>query len=188
VTVCTWTRHLSLSWARLIHCTLFRTVYLISSLVIGSILWLGIPSAFFPSGFRTKILYAFLFFPYVLHALPISFSWLFLYYFLSVLFSPVSCCFLLLPAASYCFLLLPVASCCFLLLPIASCWFLLLPIASCCFLLLLGASVFLPAPSLRTQSACCSRNVSFSRMILLHGITDVFYTTLQDFSTVAPVI
>jgi hypothetical protein len=35
---------------------------------------LGLPSGLFPSGFPTKILYAFLFSPYVLHALLISSS------------------------------------------------------------------------------------------------------------------
>jgi hypothetical protein len=35
---------------------------------------LGLPSGLFSSGFPTKILYAFLFFPYLLHALPISSS------------------------------------------------------------------------------------------------------------------
>jgi hypothetical protein len=35
---------------------------------------LGLPSGLFPSGFPTNILYSFLFFPFVLHALPISSS------------------------------------------------------------------------------------------------------------------
>jgi hypothetical protein len=34
---------------------------------------LGLPSGLFPSGFPTKILYEFLFSPWVLHALPISY-------------------------------------------------------------------------------------------------------------------
>jgi hypothetical protein len=36
---------------------------------------LGLRSGLFPSGFPTNILYAFLFTPFVLHALPISSSW-----------------------------------------------------------------------------------------------------------------
>jgi hypothetical protein len=35
---------------------------------------LSLPSGFFPSGFPTNILYAFIFSPFVLHALPISYS------------------------------------------------------------------------------------------------------------------
>jgi hypothetical protein len=37
-------------------------------------LYLGLPSGLFPSGFSIKILYPFLFSPFVLHALPISSS------------------------------------------------------------------------------------------------------------------
>jgi hypothetical protein len=49
--------------------------YLRSILILSTNLRLGLPSGLFPSGFPTNILYAFLFSPFVLHALPIS-SWL----------------------------------------------------------------------------------------------------------------
>jgi hypothetical protein len=48
--------------------------YLRSYLILSSYLRLVLPSGLFPSGFRTKILYAGLFSPCVLHALPISSS------------------------------------------------------------------------------------------------------------------
>jgi hypothetical protein len=43
-----------------------------SILILFSHLRLGLPSGLFPSGFHTKILFAFLFFPCVLHVLPIA--------------------------------------------------------------------------------------------------------------------
>jgi hypothetical protein len=45
-----------------------------SILVISTHLRLGLPSGLFPSGFSTNILYAYLFSPFVLHALVISSS------------------------------------------------------------------------------------------------------------------
>jgi hypothetical protein len=43
-------------------------------LILSTHLRLGLPSRLFPSGFPTNILYALLFAPFVLHALPISSS------------------------------------------------------------------------------------------------------------------
>jgi hypothetical protein len=43
-------------------------------LIISSNLRLGLPSGLFLSGFPTKTLYSLLFYPYVLHALPIASS------------------------------------------------------------------------------------------------------------------
>jgi hypothetical protein len=45
-----------------------------SILILSTHLRLGQPSGLFPSGFPINILYAFLFSPFVLHALPISSS------------------------------------------------------------------------------------------------------------------
>jgi hypothetical protein len=47
---------------------------ILSILIVSTHLRLGLPSGLFPSGFPTSILYAFLFSPFVLHVLPISFS------------------------------------------------------------------------------------------------------------------
>jgi hypothetical protein len=44
-----------------------------SILILSTHLRLGLPSGLFPSGFPTNILYVFIFSPFVLHALPISF-------------------------------------------------------------------------------------------------------------------
>jgi hypothetical protein len=47
-----------------------------STLILFIRLGLDLPSGLFPSGYPINILYAFLFFPFVLHALPIEgFSW-----------------------------------------------------------------------------------------------------------------
>jgi hypothetical protein len=48
--------------------------YLRSILILFTHIFLALPSGLFPSGFPTKIPYAFLFTPVVLHALPTSFS------------------------------------------------------------------------------------------------------------------
>jgi hypothetical protein len=45
-----------------------------SNFILSNHLHLGLPSGLFPSGFHINILYAFLFSPFTLYALPISFS------------------------------------------------------------------------------------------------------------------
>jgi hypothetical protein len=68
----------SLSWARSIQSIPPHPISLRSTYHLR----LGLPSGLFPSGFPTKILYAFIFSPIVLHATPISSSltWSFLLY------------------------------------------------------------------------------------------------------------
>jgi hypothetical protein len=74
IIVFTRTLHWFLSWARWIQSIPFHPVSLRSILILIAHLRLGLPSGLFPSGFPTNILYAFFFAPFVLHALPISFS------------------------------------------------------------------------------------------------------------------
>jgi hypothetical protein len=59
--------------------------------VLPSPLGLGLPSGLFPSGFQTKILHAFLFFLWVLHALPhlILLDLMVLYLFFTRLLQPI---------------------------------------------------------------------------------------------------
>ena len=76
ITTFTRVRHLSLSWARSIqsmppHFTSWR-----SMLTLSSHQRLGLPSGIFSSGFPTKTLYALSSFPYLLHAAPIPFFWI----------------------------------------------------------------------------------------------------------------
>jgi hypothetical protein len=52
----------------------YHSISLRSILIMSTHLRLGIPSGLFPSGFPTNIVYVFLLFPFVLHALPISSS------------------------------------------------------------------------------------------------------------------
>jgi hypothetical protein len=66
--------HWSLSWARSIHSILPYPTSLRSILMLSFQLRLRLPSGLFPSGFPTKILYAFIFSTCTLHALPISSS------------------------------------------------------------------------------------------------------------------
>jgi hypothetical protein len=58
-----------------IHTIPSHPISLRSILIMSTHLHLGLPSGLFPSGFPTNILHAFLFSPFVLHALPISFLW-----------------------------------------------------------------------------------------------------------------
>jgi hypothetical protein len=73
-TMFTRAHHWYLSWASLIQSIPPLPSSLRSNLILSYHLHLGLPSGPFPSGFPTEILYAFLFYPYVLHALPISSS------------------------------------------------------------------------------------------------------------------
>jgi len=58
--VFTRSRHWSLSWAKWIQSTFFHPISQRSIFILFSHLCLGLPSGLFPSGFPTKILYAFL--------------------------------------------------------------------------------------------------------------------------------
>jgi hypothetical protein len=62
-TVFTRARHWSLSWARCIQFTPFKSIYLRSILILSSHLRLCHPSGLFPSDFPIKILYEFLISP-----------------------------------------------------------------------------------------------------------------------------
>ena len=73
ITAFTSARQLSLSWVRSIQSISPHTTFRRSILILSSHLLLGLPSAFFPSGFPTKILYTPPLSLYVLHAQPTSF-------------------------------------------------------------------------------------------------------------------
>jgi hypothetical protein len=64
--------HLSLSWASSIQSILPHPISLRSILILSNHLRLDLPNGLFPSGFHTNILYAFHFYPFVLHALSSS--------------------------------------------------------------------------------------------------------------------
>jgi hypothetical protein len=74
ITVFTIALHWSLSWAISIQSTQSHTISLRSILILSTYLPLGLSSGLFSSGFPSNILYPFLFYPFVLHALPISSS------------------------------------------------------------------------------------------------------------------
>jgi hypothetical protein len=63
ITVFTRTRRISLSWARWGQSIPSQPVYLRFIVILSSYLRLGLPSGLFPSGFPTRILYAFLISP-----------------------------------------------------------------------------------------------------------------------------
>jgi hypothetical protein len=69
ITVFTSAHHRSLSWVRWIQSTSSN------SISRGSHLRLGLPSGIYPSGYPTRILYAFLISPCALHAPPPEPSW-----------------------------------------------------------------------------------------------------------------
>jgi hypothetical protein len=73
-TVFTRALHWSLSWAISIQSTPSHPISLRSILILSTHLRLGYPSSRFTSGFCTDILHAFLFSPFLLHALHISSS------------------------------------------------------------------------------------------------------------------
>jgi hypothetical protein len=66
--------HWSLSWATSIQSTPPHPIALRSILILSTYLRPGLLSGLFPSRFPSNILYAVLFSPFVLHALPISSS------------------------------------------------------------------------------------------------------------------
>jgi hypothetical protein len=74
ITAFTRALHWSLSLARSIQSIPSHPISLRSILILSTHLRLGLPSGIFPSGFPTNLLYAFLFSPFVLHAVPISSS------------------------------------------------------------------------------------------------------------------
>jgi hypothetical protein len=59
VTMRTWFRHWSLSWAKLIQSVPSRPIYLRYILILSSHICIGPPSGIFPSGFLAKFLYDF---------------------------------------------------------------------------------------------------------------------------------
>jgi hypothetical protein len=75
VIVFTAAHHWSLSWVRCIQSTPLHPTALRSIQILSPNLRLGLPSSICPSGFPTKILYAFLIPPRVLHDPPNSTSW-----------------------------------------------------------------------------------------------------------------
>jgi hypothetical protein len=74
ITVFTTTLLFSLSCARWIESIPPHSISPRWTLILSCHLRIRLPNGLFPSGFPTNILYAFLFSPFVLHALPISFS------------------------------------------------------------------------------------------------------------------
>jgi hypothetical protein len=76
ITVFTRALQWSLSWARSIQCIPSHPISLRSVLILSTHLRLGLSSGLFASGFPTKMLYSFLFSPFVLHVLPIHPPWL----------------------------------------------------------------------------------------------------------------
>jgi hypothetical protein len=83
ITAFTIALHLSLPWARSIHSIPPHPTSLGSILILSSHLRLCLPIGLYPSGFLTNVLYAFIFFAFVLRGLPISSSltWSFWLYF-----------------------------------------------------------------------------------------------------------
>ena len=73
ITAFTSVRHLSLSWAILIHSIYTHSTSWRSILKLSSHLRMGLPSGLLPSGFPTKTLFKPLLSPNALHAQPISF-------------------------------------------------------------------------------------------------------------------
>jgi hypothetical protein len=69
ITVLTRARHGSLSSATCIHCKPSHPLFLKSTLISSSHIYLSLPNDLVPSGSPTKICYAFVS-PIVLHALP----------------------------------------------------------------------------------------------------------------------
>jgi hypothetical protein len=74
IAVFTRALHWSLYWARSIQSIPSQPIYLRSILILSTHLRLGLPNGLSPSGIPTNSIYAFLFSPFVLHALPISSS------------------------------------------------------------------------------------------------------------------
>jgi hypothetical protein len=74
ITVLTRALHRSLFWARSIQPIPPNPISLRPTLILSTYLRLGLPSVLFPSECPTNIPHAFLFFPLILHALPISSS------------------------------------------------------------------------------------------------------------------
>jgi hypothetical protein len=74
ITVFTRALQWSTSWARSIQSTPPHPIALRSILMLSTHLSLGLLNGLFLSGFPTNILYELLYSPFVLHALPISFS------------------------------------------------------------------------------------------------------------------
>jgi len=104
IIVFTRNRNCSLSWTRFIHSTPSQPISLRSTRILSSHVYLGLPSCLFPSGFQTKIIYAFIISPMraacsahlILDLLILIIFWcsLRLMKFLVVKSSPASCHFL----------------------------------------------------------------------------------------------